>query len=106
VEALLSAVTRNDLVPAPKRIRLIQVGESAGTTITLLAAALRSSGFEIMGGGSGTAPSIEVLRDAYHQVLSRASTGELRVETERVPLVDVESAWERKSRARLVIIPE
>lgn len=104
-EALLSALTRSDFTPASKRIRLIQVGESAGPTITLPAAALRSSGLEILGSGSGTAPSLETLRDAFHQVLSRAASGELRIETEQVPLADVEDAWQRKARARLVIIP-
>jgi len=38
-------------------------------------------------------------------VLSRLANGELRIQTESVPLTDVEIAWERESRARLVIIP-
>lgn len=104
-EALLSAITRSDFGRAPGRIRLVQVGESAGATITLSAAVLRSSGLEIFGSGSGTAPPLDTLLDAYHQVLSRLATGELRIQTELVPLTDVEIAWERKSRARLVIIP-
>ena len=104
-EVLLSAVTRGDFAPASGSIRLVQVGESAGPTISLSAAALRSSGLEIRGSGSGTAASLDKLLDAYHQVLSRAASGELHIETEPVPLADVEIAWERKSRARLVIIP-
>ena len=104
-EALLSAITRSDFAPASGRIRLVQVGESAGPTISLSAAALRSSGLEILGGGSGAAPSLDKLLDAYHQVLSRVASGELRIQTESVPLTDVEIAWERESRARLVIIP-
>ena len=104
-EALLSAITRSDFAPASGRIRLVQVGESAGPTISLSAAVLRSSGLEILGGGSGSAPSLDKLLDAYHQVLSRVASGELRIQTESVPLADVEIAWERESRARLVIIP-
>ncbi len=104
-EALLSALTRGDFAPAAGSIRLVQVGESAGPTISLSAATLRSSGLEILGSGSGTAPPLDTLLDAYRQVLSRAASGELRIETEPVPLHDVESAWQRKSRARLVIVP-
>ncbi|MFZ0912628.1 MAG: zinc-binding alcohol dehydrogenase family protein [Candidatus Korobacteraceae bacterium] len=104
-EALLSAITRSDFAPASGRIRFVQVGESAGPTISLSAAALRSSGLEILGGGSGSAASLDTLLNAYHQVLSRVAGGELRIQTELVPLTDVETAWERKSRARLVIIP-
>ena len=104
-EVLLSAITRGDFAPASGSIRLVQVGESAGPTISLPAAALRSSGLEILGSGSGTAASLDKLLDAYRQVLSRAASGELRIETEPVPLADVEIAWERKSRARLVVIP-
>ena len=104
-EVLLSAMTRGDFAPASGSIRLVQVGESAGPTISLSASALRSSGLEILGSGSGTAASLDKLLDAYHQVLSRAANGELRIETEPVPLADVEIAWERKSRARLVIVP-
>ncbi len=104
-QVLMSAITRRDFAPASGSIRLVQVGESAGPTITLSAAALRSSGLEILGSGSGAAASLDKLLDAYHQVLSRAASGELHIETEPVPLADVEIAWERKSRARLVIVP-
>jgi NADPH2:quinone reductase len=103
-EAFLSAITGGDFAPSGS-IRLVQVGESAGPTISLCAAALRSSGLEIFGSGSGTAPPLDRLLDAYHQVLSRLANGELRIQTESVPLTDVEIAWERESRARLVIIP-
>jgi NADPH:quinone reductase-like Zn-dependent oxidoreductase len=104
-EALLSAITRSDFAPALGRIRLVQAGESAGQAITLSAAVLRSSRLEILGSGSGSVASLDTLLDAYHQVLSRVANGALRIQTEAVPLTDVETAWERKSRARLVIIP-
>ncbi len=103
-EALLSAITGGDFAPSG-RIRLVQVGESAGSTISLSAAVLRSSGLEILGSGSGAGPSLDKLLDAYHQVLSRIASGELRIQTESVPLTGVENAWERESRARLVVIP-
>lgn len=105
-EALLAALTRPDLNPArSSRMRLIQVGESAGPTITLPAAALRSSGLEIVGAGSGAVPPLEVLLDTYHQLMARAASGELRIDTERAPLADIEDVWPREQPTRLVIIP-
>ena len=72
----------------------------------LPAAALRSSGLEIVGAGSGSIPPRDVLLDAYRQIMDRASRGELTVETERVPLAGIEGAWQRTDqRCRLAVIP-
>jgi hypothetical protein len=49
---------------------------------------------------------MNVLTDAFDQAMARAVSGELRIETERVPLADVEGAWQRAgSGPRLVLIP-
>jgi NADPH2:quinone reductase len=107
-EALLAAITRPDFSAAHSgSMRLIQVGESAGPVIALPAAALRSSALEILGAGSGAMPPIETIRDTYNQLMACAAAGELRIDTERVPLAQVEGAWQREnqSRRRLVLIP-
>jgi NADPH:quinone reductase-like Zn-dependent oxidoreductase len=107
-EALLAAVTRSDFNAARStRMRLVQVGESAGPTIQLPAAALRSSTLEILGAGSGAMPPMEVIRRTYDHLLARAAKGELRVETEQVPLREIENAWDRAvpSGRRLVVVP-
>jgi hypothetical protein len=41
------------------------------------------------------------------QVMSRAGRGELRIETERVALADIEKVWERpaESGRRVVVAP-
>jgi NADPH2:quinone reductase len=106
-EALLSAIARKDLKPTSSRIRLIEVGESAGPTISLAAAALRSSRLEILGAGSGNAPaSPEMWLEAVRQLLSNVASGKLRIDTERVPLREVEDAWQRDQHGlRTVIIP-
>jgi hypothetical protein len=41
------------------------------------------------------------------QVMARAARGELRIETERVRLADIERAWERQGESgrRIVVIP-
>ena len=81
----------------------MQVGESAGATISLPAAVLRSTALTIL--GTASMPDPKVLGDVLQQLLARAASGELRIDTERIPLADIENAWGREQRARLVIIP-
>jgi NADPH:quinone reductase-like Zn-dependent oxidoreductase len=106
-EALLAAIARRDLRAASSRIRLVEVGESAGSTISLAAAVLRSSRLEILGAGSGNAAaSPEMWIEAVRQLMSNIGCGALRIDTERVPLDEVENAWQREQQGRrAVIIP-
>lgn len=104
-EVFLSAITASDFASHGARTRLIQVGESAGASISLSAAALRSSGLEIMGAGSGAMPPMDVLKDVFQRVLDGAVQKKLRIDVENVPLADVASAWTRESRPRLVLVP-
>ena len=75
----------------------MQVGESAGAKITLPAAVLRSAPVTIL--GTGGIPPFEVLADAMKQVMERGARGELRIETERVAMEEIESAWKRAGTA-------
>jgi NADPH2:quinone reductase len=103
-ETLLAALTRSEFAPVTKETRLVQVGESAGPTISLPAALLRSTPITIM--GTAGMPPREILMGAMKQVLTRGASGELRIETEKVPLRDVEQAWRREDRGRrIVLIP-
>ena len=104
-EALLAAMTKSGFAAATKETRLVQVGESAGPTISLPAAVLRSMSLTIL--GTAGMPPREVLADAMQQVMSQAAHGELRIETERVPLADIEMAWQRQQRpgSRIVVVP-
>jgi len=106
-EALLASVTRRDFNSALSRVRLVQVGESAGATISLPAAVLRSSRLEIMGAGSGSAPaSREMWAEAIQWLLGNVARGALRVETVRVALAEIESEWGRERHGRrAVVIP-
>lgn len=103
-EALLAAITGAEFVVAKSETRLVEVGESAGPTITLPAAVLRSTALTIL--GTAGIPPWDVLTDAFQQVMNHAASGKLRIETERIPLSEIEAAWERKMQARrLVVIP-
>jgi NADPH:quinone reductase-like Zn-dependent oxidoreductase len=104
-EVLLAAITKSEFAPVTKQTRLVQVGESAGPTISLPAAVLRSTPLTIL--GTAGIPAMPVLMDAMEQVLTRGARGELRIETESVPLTEVERVWKRKesSGRRIVLVP-
>ncbi len=105
-EVLLDALTGHDLKAEPSGIRLVEIGEMAGPTISLSAAALRSSGLELYGSGGGSIPHTAIF-DTFPQVWALAAGGKLRIDTEPVALSDVESAWHRHDLIgrRVVIIP-
>ncbi len=104
-EVLLAAVTRSEFASAGLEVRLVQAGESAGPAISLPAAALRSTALTIL--GTAGIPSRDLLTDAFNQVMARAASGEIRVDTERLPLADIEQAWSRPQTGgrRVVIEP-
>src|ERR1035438_2398018 len=64
-ELLLAALTRAEFSMKAAGPRLIPIGESAGPAISLPAAALRSAGLAILGGGF---PPMNILLDAYNQL--------------------------------------
>ena len=80
VEILLSAMTRKEFSTSISTNRLVQVGESAGPTISLPAAVLRSTDFSIL--GTAGIPPRDILIEALHKVLSHAASGELSIDTE------------------------
>ncbi len=102
VEVLLAALTRKEFAVAKSETRLLQVGESAGATISLPAAVLRSTALTI----SGTAgvPPLEVLVDALKKVMEHGARGDLRVDTEAVRLAQIEEAWGREQRGRRLVV--
>ena len=102
---MLAAITKPEFAVVRRETRLVQAGESAGATISLPAAILRSTALTIL--GTAGIPPREVLVDAMEQVMSRGVRGELRMETERVALADIERVWERtgESGERVVVVP-
>ncbi len=103
-EVLIKTLVPHELAFA-KRVRLVQIGEAAGSTISLSADALRTSGLEIYGAAAGI--SAEAMAESANQVMDWIKAGRLRADIERVPLKDVERAWERTDLhgKRIVIMP-
>jgi NADPH:quinone reductase-like Zn-dependent oxidoreductase len=104
-ELLLAAITRPEFAVIKSETRLVQVGESAGPNISLPAAVLRSTALTIL--GTAGIPSRDILVAAMQQVMDWGAKGGLQIETESVPLSEIEQAWQRPESGgrRLVVIP-
>jgi NADPH2:quinone reductase len=101
-EAFLAAITRKEFAAIPSETRYVQVGESAAPTITLPAAALRSTALTLM--GTAGIPPLDVLVEAFQQIMAYAAKGDLQIDTEKVALADVETAWQRDLPGRRWVI--
>ena len=101
-ELLLAALARCFDPNAAHSTRIVEVGESAGKTIVLPGAILRSIDLKLMGSGFGSFPLQQVL-DAIPTLFTLAAAGTLKVAVEPVPLSDVESAWTRKDAGKRIV---
>ena len=103
-EVFLAAITRREFAVVKTETRFVQAGEIAAPAITLPAAVLRRTSLTIL--STAGIPPRNILLEALEQVMRHAAKGELRIETERVPLADVENAWQRDPAGRrLVLVP-
>ena len=101
-ELLLEALAKGFKTSATHRTRLVEVGESAGKTIALPGATLRSIDLTIFGSGFGSAP-LEKIFATIPELFSMAAAGKLRVAVEPIPLAEVESAWSRVEKGRRIV---
>ncbi|MGB3870438.1 MAG: zinc-binding alcohol dehydrogenase family protein [Flavobacteriales bacterium] len=106
MEVLLHALTGHDLEGAPYRTRIVQVGDMAGRSIQLAAGTLRSSAIELMGSGGGSV-SPSAMAAVIPKIFALAEQGILTIDTEVLPLSDVQAAWDRplQSGRRIVFVP-
>jgi NADPH:quinone reductase-like Zn-dependent oxidoreductase len=91
-EVLIVAAAKAGKEAVP--IRFVQIGGASGADITLPSAALRSSALELMGSGIGSIP-LQGLIAAIRGVMQAALPANLQIETQTVPLADVEKVWDR-----------
>jgi NADPH2:quinone reductase len=105
-EVFISTLGEADMELRFSRTRLIQVGVMAGATLNLPAEVLRSSGLEILGSGTGNAPTSDVLARMLGQVMDLLARDELRIGINRVPLAQVRQVWDLDQQGhRTVLIP-
>jgi NADPH:quinone reductase-like Zn-dependent oxidoreductase len=91
-ETVLGAILQKGLQHAPTRIRYLEIGASAGPTISLPGAALRSSGLEMYGSGFGSV-SIEKIFQSLAEFLKEAERKPFQIKVKTAPLREVESLW-------------
>ena len=87
--------------------RYIQVGNAAGATSTIAAAAIRNKLLTIVGQGTVGTPA-EVRRSAYAQLMRHAADGKFTLDLEQTRLEDISQTWEHlKAGAprKLVVTP-
>jgi NADPH:quinone reductase-like Zn-dependent oxidoreductase len=104
-EAVLAAIAQKGLSHAAPRIRFVQVGNSAGPTISLAGATLRSSGLELLGSGFGSA-SMDQIFAAIGEMFKEAAKRPFVNGVRTVGLRDVGELWTVKEEGvRLVFQP-
>lgn len=102
-EVLFKTLTPTTVGFAKRRIRYVQLGESAGPTISLSADMLRTSGLELSAGGSISA---ETVGEAIKLLWGWIGERKLTIDIESMPLRDIAAAWNRKiPGGRIVIAP-
>jgi NADPH2:quinone reductase len=92
---------------APVGMRLVNLGQSAGSSIELASAAVRGRRLEIFGHTVFEA-SVNDLAAAHREMLEHARTGTLQLELDVYPLDRLPEAWERLragSDRKLVLTP-
>jgi len=103
-EVLIGTFIPEQVGFATRRIRYLQIGEKAGSPISLPASALRTSGLELMGIGK---LSFAQVQEELAQIWRWIADGKLYMEIVEVPLANIAEAWQRNDLEgkRLVIVP-
>ncbi len=104
-EMIIKSLVPHELGFSKRRVRLIQIGEMAGSTISLSADSLRTSGLEITGAAAGLTP--EAIGEGTNIIWDLLKEGKLHLAIIQMPLSDIESAWKRTDvhGKRIVIVP-
>ena len=102
-EVTLEAIARRD--NEALRLRYVQIGTSAGRTIPLDGAVLRSNAVELVGSGFGSVALPDLLT-SISDFLAEAARTPFEIGIRALPLRDITSAWDQpEGDSRFVFIP-
>jgi NADPH:quinone reductase-like Zn-dependent oxidoreductase len=91
---------------AAPRARIVQLGQSAGPTATLASAQIRGKQLDLFGYSDFAVPP-EILAAEYRRLVGHAAAGEIRLDIERLPLEEVQTAWRLQEQGgrKTVLMP-
>jgi NADPH:quinone reductase-like Zn-dependent oxidoreductase len=101
-ELLLEALARQFNARTTHRTRLVEVGDSAGKTVTLAGATLRSIDLTLLGSGFGASP-LEHILATIPTLFAMAAAGSLKIAVDLIPLADVSGEWNRPEKGRRIV---
>jgi len=89
-----------------KKVKVITIGEMAGTQISMASGVLRSTDIKILGSGIGSL-SAKKMKEYQKKIMPKrfklAAEGKLKIDTETVELKDIEKAWSKRTNKRIVV---
>lgn len=106
VDALWGAPLEAALVVASPGARIVHLGQSAGTTATLISGLVRGKQLRIIGYSNFAVPQ-DAVAEGYATLVGHAAAGRIRLDVESVALDSIADAWERQRRggaAKLVLV--
>jgi len=104
-EALMGAIAQKGLTHKAGRVRFVNIGSTAGPTLSVAAATLRSSGLELLGSGFGSA-SLDQILEAVVDFFNECAQSPFEFSLKTAPLSEVSALWNEKDQAtRLVFLP-
>jgi NADPH2:quinone reductase len=104
-EVLLSSFMPTSIGFARKRTRYVVIGALAGWTIQFPAQSIITSGLEIYGfGATNTPENLRNRAEGVAQVWDLLGRGILSMDVLRLPLSDIEAAWNMEEHGRRIVI--
>lgn len=106
-DALWGAPAEAAVKVAARGARIVNLGQSAAPEATLISGDVRGRQLEILGYTNFAVP-LPVLAEQYRRLCGHASSGEIVVDLETLPLDRVGEAWERQAASphvKLVLAP-
>ena len=107
-DALWGDAGASAVMAAAPKATIVNVGQAAGATAALASEAVRFKSLSIHGFSVYAVPG-DVLAAQYHQLVSHAVAGDVRLDLEEIPLDSVADAWQRqalgRAGAKLVVVP-
>lgn len=83
----------------PRKVKLVTVGEMAGSNISLASGTLRSTQIELLGSGIGSITPEEIasyIKDILPTIFELAASGKMIIDIEAFPLSKIEQIWNKQ----------